>query len=208
MPIRVMLADDHQVFVQGLASLIHSANVELAGIANDRDQLLRMILADPPDVAVIDIGMPGVNIVQLLAVLRERHVRTSVLILTGDGGDFVEPLMAAGAMGYMLKEHAFEDLLKAIRAVADGKTFISPQVAAQLLGSTKNRPAHQAAPVLTSRQLEILRLIASGDTSKRIGNKLGIHIKTVDNHRRTLRDKLRVSSTAEMIRVANECGLI
>lgn len=208
MPIRVMLADDHQVFLQGLVSLMRSAKVELAGVANDRDQLLQMILDDPPDVAVVDIGMPGVNIAQLLRVLRQRHVRTGVLVLTGNEGEFVEPLMAAGAMGYMLKEHAFEDLLTAIRAVADGKTFISPQVAAQLLVSTNKNNSAPAVATVTVRQLEILRLVASGDTSKRIAKKLSIHIKTVDNHRRMLRDRLGVHSTAEMIRVAKEDGLI
>jgi DNA-binding NarL/FixJ family response regulator len=208
MPIRVMLADDHQAFLQGLAALIQSAGIELSGVANDRDHLLEMILADPPDVAIVDIGMPGVNIPQLLAVLREQQVRTAVLVLTGDDGEFLAELMSAGARGYMLKEHAFEDLLTAIRTVSAGKRFISPQVAAQLLGPGNAPGAASPSRKLTARQLEILRLVASGDTSKRIAHKLSIHIKTVDNHRRMLRDRLSVRSTAEMIRVAKEDGLI
>lgn len=208
MPIRVMLADDHQVFVQGLASLLQSAGMDVLGTASDRSQLLQMILADPPNVSVVDIGMPGVSISQMLTVLRDRNVQTALLVLTGSEGEFVEELLAAGVRGYMLKEHAFEELRTAIRAVAAGKIHISPQVASELI-LYKNMPSTVSTKLtLTARQLEILRLIAAGHTSKRIASQLGIHIKTVDNHRHMLRDRLSVNSTAELIRVAMEHGLI
>lgn len=119
MAIKVMLADDHQVFLQGLAVLLQSAGIELNGTANDRDLLLQMIVADPPNVAIVDLGMPGIGIALLLSELRERRVPTSVLILTGSDDESVGELMAYGARGFMHKEHAFEDLQKAILCIAN-----------------------------------------------------------------------------------------
>lgn len=208
MPIRVMLADDHAILLEGLRTLIESAGFEVAGTATDRDRLLEMVLEDPPDVAVVDIEMPGVNLVQLLAVLREKRAATKVLVLTGTDGRDVAELMAAGAGGYTLKQHAFDELVTAVRTVAEGRTYISPQVAAELIRSTQSGSPAQSPETLTTRQLEVLRLVAAGHTSRRIAGKLGIHLKTVDNHRRLLRERLGVQSTAEMIRVAKERGLI
>jgi DNA-binding NarL/FixJ family response regulator len=208
MPVSVILADDHQVLLQGLSSLMQSVGIKVIGVTQDRDQLLPMILADRPDVAVVDISMPGVSIPQMLAVLREQKVSTAVLILTGSESDFLEDMLAAGVRGYMLKEHAYEELMVAIRAVAAGKTYVSPLVSAKLILAKNMVPGTSAVPTLTTRQLDVLRLIASGNTSKRIASILGIHIKTIDSHRRLLREKLGVRSTAEMIRVAKDNGLI
>ena len=208
MPISVVLADDHQVFVQGLSSLMQSAGIHVVGVTHDRDHLLPMILAERPNVAVVDIGMPGVSIPQLLSILREQKVSTQVLVLTGCEGEFVEEFLAAGVRGYMLKEQTFDELVIAVRALASGKTHVSPRVVDELIAAKRMETGVSAKPTLTTRQLDVLRLIAAGNTSKRIASILGIHIKTIDGHRRLLRDKLVARSTAELIRIAKEQGLI
>jgi two-component system response regulator NreC len=202
---RVVLADDHQVFLQGLSTLLESQGVEVAGQTTDRDELLDMVERERPDVVVVDVSMPGVAVQQMMALLREKEIDTAVLILTGsDEPDCALDMLAAGAQGYVLKEHAFEDILAAIQAVGSGKKFVSPQIASEVL----TRHDHEPATTLTGRQLEILRLIAKGLTSKRIASQLGIHLKTVDNHRQRLREKLGVHSSTELIHVATERGLI
>lgn len=202
---RVVLADDHQVFMEGLHVLLQSQGIAVVGQTTHRDKLLDLLQQDRPNVAIVDISMPGVAVPQILAILQEKGIETAVLILTGtDEPNCAVEMFAAGVKGFVLKEHAFEDILSAIRAVSNGKTFVSPQVASEVL--TRHDPKPKTT--LTARQLEVLRLIARGCTSKRIASKLGIHLKTVDNHRQRLREKLGVHSSAELVHVASERGLI
>jgi len=207
--IRVAIADDHRVFTQGLAALVGGEGFEVTFITASRDELAESLLADPADVALVDLAMPGIGILDLLAILRQRHSPTRLLILTAeDDAAVARDLLEAGVAGYLLKEHAFDDIVAGIRAVAAGKSFVSPGIAGQLLqGGSRRTDQRQKATALTTRQLEILRLVAAGDTSKRIARKLGLHVKTVDNHRSQIRQKLGVHSSAEMIRVAGERGL-
>jgi DNA-binding NarL/FixJ family response regulator len=201
-----MLADDHQVFCEGLAAMISAAGIEVVGLTGDRDELFELVVQTPPDVAVVDVSMPGISIRQLLSMLRQRQIPTQVLILTGDADpQLAEEMLQAGARGLMLKEHAFEAILLAIRSVAEGQSYVSPQLAGTML---RRRDGPVSSETWTDRQLEILRLVAAGDTSQRIARKLGIHIKTVENHRQRIRQKLGVHSVAEMVRVAKERGLV
>jgi DNA-binding NarL/FixJ family response regulator len=131
---RVVLADDHQVFLQGLSTLLESQGVEVAGQTTDRDELLDLLERERPDVAVVDVSMPGVAVQQMMALLREKEIDTAVLILNCyDEPDCALDMLAAGAQGYVLKEHAFEDILAAIQAVGSGKKFVSPQIASEVL---------------------------------------------------------------------------
>jgi DNA-binding NarL/FixJ family response regulator len=165
-----------------------------------------MIREHAPEVAVLDVSMPGASIPLILADIAERALPTRVLVLTGNN----EPsraaeTLAAGAHGFLLKDNAFDDVAKAIRVLAGGGTYIDPQIASQLL---QVAPGVKAAASLTGRQLEILRMVAAGHTSRRIAGHFGLHVKTIDNHRQRIREKLGVKSAAEMIRVAKERGLI
>lgn len=208
MSISVILADDHKMLVEGLSSLMVSAGMNVLGVAHDRDHLLPMILAEHPEVVVVDIHMPGVSIPQMLAVLREQRIPTAVVVLTSSDGEFADELLAAGVRGYVLKEQAFDELAVAVRTVVQGKSYVSPRVVEQWMFARQLAPGASVLPTLTTRQLDVLRLIASGNTSKRIASILGIHIKTVDSHRRVLRDKLAARSTPELIRIAKEQRLI
>lgn len=206
MSIRVMLADDHQVFRQGLATMIAAAGMQVDALTGNRDELFELVVEAPPDVAVVDVSMPGVSIPEFLSMLRQRQIPTHVLILTAhDDPQLAEDMLQAGARGLMLKEHAFEAILAAIRSVAAGQSYVSPQIAGTLLRRTDGPVSYNS---WTDRQLEILRLVAAGDTSKRIARKLGIHIKTVDSHRHRIREKLGVHCTAEMISVVKDRGLV
>jgi DNA-binding NarL/FixJ family response regulator len=206
MTIRVVLADDHEIFLQGLSSLLQSPEINVIASTRNRDELLEIIVQEQPDVAVVDFSMPGINIPQLLAILREQKIPTAVAVLTGsDKPGLAQELLTAGTRGFLLKEYAFESLLEAIQTIVAGNSFVSPQAACDLLALQSN---HTPKPSLTRRQLEILRMVAEGDTSKHIASKLGLHVKTVDNHRHAIREKLGVHSSAEMVRVAKELQLI
>jgi len=206
MSIRVALADDHEIVLEGLSTMLAAKEVDVVAATQHRDELLEILRRERPDVAVVDLAMPGVSIPQLLAMLDAEQIPTALLVLTGtDEPEVAREILAAGARGYLLKDHAFDTLFAAIQAVLSGATYVDPQVAGQLLTGTGTVP--QAA-ILTPRQLEILRLVAAGHTSKNIAGRLGIHIKTVDNHRHAIRQTLGVQSTAEMVRVAKEKQLI
>ena len=206
MSIRVALADDHEIVLEGLSTMLAAKEVDVVAATQHRDELLEILRRERPDVAVVDLAMPGVSIPQLLAMLDAEQIPTALLVLTGtDEPEVAREILAAGARGYLLKDHAFDTLFAAIQAVLSGATYVDPQVAGQLLTGTGTVP--QAA-ILTPRQLEILRLVAAGHTSKNIAGRLGIHIKTVDNHRHAIRQILGVHSTAEMVRVAKEKQLI
>ena len=206
MSIRVILADDHQVFLQGLSNLLSENGVEVAAQTTNRDELPDLIARLRPQVAIVDVSMRGIPIPDLIRELRSTDAPTQVLVLTGSTPYTVaDEFLAAGAKGFLLKDNAFESLLEAVQTVAAGGTYVSPEVAAELLtfrGSTS------LSLLLTARQREILQLVAAGDTSKCIARKLGIHIKTVDHHRQLIREKLGARSSAEMIRLAKDGRLI
>ncbi|MBW3598995.1 MAG: response regulator transcription factor, partial [Planctomycetes bacterium] len=139
MKTRVILADDHRVFLEGLVRLLQENGVEVAACTTDRNELLGLIREHRPHVAVVDISMPGENIPQLLATLAEENAQTAVLVLTGSSAyAAAEELLAAGARGFMLKDDAFEAILTAIRTITQGRSYISPEVAADLLAAKRS----------------------------------------------------------------------
>lgn len=202
---RVVIADDHRVFTQGFAALFESHGIQVAGVTADRDELVPIISRQRPDVAVIDLCMPGTSIPDILRALHEQRLPTQVLVITGsEQPHLVEEMLAAGARGYVLKTHAFEEIMCAVRAITEGKTYVSPELVGEVLAKKRDEQSVK----LTARQTEILRLVAAGDTSKRIARKLEIHIKTVEQHRARIRERLGVRSNSEMIRVATQRRLI
>ena len=207
MSLRIILADDHRVFLDGLCRLLEANGVEVAAVTIDRDELPELIARLRPDVVVVDVSMRGLGIPELIAGMRRSGGSAGVLVLTGSSPyTLAEDLLAAGAKGFLLKDNAFEGILEAIHEVAAGGTYVSPEVATELLGPRNGRPEHNGC-ALTLRQREILRLVAAGETSKRIASLLGIHVKTVDHHRQLIREKLGARSSAEMVRLAKDRGL-
>ena len=204
--IQTILADDHEVFRQGLAGLFTKHGIEVVGLTGDRDRLLELILQERPDVAVIDVSMPGISIPELLSIISQRQIPTHVLVLTADHQpQMAEEMLQAGARGYLLKENAFDEILLALQSVAAGRTYVSSHLTGPLL---RRKDVATTDLQWTARQLAILRMVAAGETTMQIAAKLQIHIKTVDSHRLRLREKLGAKSAAEMISLAKDRGLI
>ncbi len=200
LPITLVIADDHAIFRQGLRSLVRMAP-EFAIVAEcgRGDEALELIRQHRPAIAVLDISMPFLDGLSVTAALRQEHDQTPVVILTThDDPLMLERARCAGANAYVNKEYAFEELLQTLRLVQDGSSLLTALSEAAALVSEQN---------LTEREREVLRLIACGMSNRLIGESLGISAKTVDNHRTNLMNKLRMHSTAELVRYAVKVGL-
>ncbi len=205
--INVFLADDHQMFRQGLQTLLKSfSDIRVVGEASDGQQSLREIERLKPDVAVLDVAMPGLTGIEVAKRLRKISPDTKVLILTMHADCFfaVEALKA-NALGFMLKEESFDMLINAIRKVAAGKMFVSPTLETPVLKKFVNLAKHSAdssGNILTQRELEILQLVAEGMTNQEIAGKLCISASTVDTHRKNIMAKLDIHSVAGLVKYA------
>lgn len=199
--IRLVIADDHVIFRQGLCSLLATAgDIEIIGECSRGDDALELIRRLQPTVAVLDILMPGLDGLSAVSALRREGNTTPVVILTThDDPLMLERATFSGAHAYINKEFAFEQLLQVLRKVADGSSLLDDNA-----GSTTVSSVHE----LTDREREVIRLVACGMSSRQVGETLGISNKTVDNHRTNIMNKLRVHTTAELVRYAIKVGLV
>ena len=206
--IKVIIADDHVIFRQGLLKLLQSApDIAVIGEAGEGHESLDLIKKEKPDVAVLDISMPGLSGIEIVQEIKMLGLATKVIFLTMHNDPLTaKKAMQSNALGYVLKDDAFEDLLYAIRAVALGRTFISPSISEKILKSGK--PKETENRILTEREQEVLRLIALGLTNKKIAEKLFISVKTVDTHRTRILQKLDAHTAADLVRYAIKIGLI
>jgi DNA-binding NarL/FixJ family response regulator len=206
--IKVIIADDHVIFRQGLLKLLQSAtDISVIGEAGEGQESLSLIKKETPDVAVLDISMPGLSGIEIVKEIERLGLTTNVIFLTMHNDPLtVKKAMQSNALGYVLKDDAFEDLLYAIRTVALGKTFISPSISQKILKSEK--PKETDKRILTEREQEVLRFIALGLTNKKIAEKLFISVKTVDTHRTRILQKLDAHTAADLVRYAIKIGLI
>lgn len=202
--IRVLLADDHTIVREGLRALLATADdVEVVGEASDGREALRLVEATTPDVVVMDLAMPLLNGVDATARIRAAVPKTQVVVLSMHATEaHVRPALRAGARGYLLKGAGLSDLLTAVRSVAAGDAFFSPQVAAFLLDRG------EAGTTLTSREREVLQLVGEGRSSAEIGRLLHISVKTVEGHRARLMTKLGARNVADLVRGAIRLGLV
>ena len=198
--IRLVIADDHAIFRQGLRSLIAMAgDCEIVGECSRGDEALVLIRKLRPTIAILDISMPGLDGLSTVAALRREDDTTPVVVLTThDDPLMLERARCSGANGYVNKEFAFEQLLQTLRSVADGSVLLDPAASPASL--------HEGS-FLTDREREVIRLVACGMSSRLIGESLGISNKTVDNHRTNIMSKLRIHTTAELVRYAIRVGL-
>jgi DNA-binding NarL/FixJ family response regulator len=201
--IRVALADDHTIFRQGLAAMLRAdGEIDVVGEASDVLSLIEVLQATRPDVAVVDVSMPGPDVTTLPVRLSERGLSVRLVALTMHAEvAIVRRVLAAGFQGYVLKDNSFDELLDALRTVAAGDVFVSPVLEAQL----RREPEFAS---LSEREQTVLRWIADGSTTKRIAAELGISAKTVETYRTRLMRKLDVRSSAELVRRAIELGLL
>jgi len=212
--ISVLLVDDHTVVRQGLRALLQAEeDMEVAGEAENGRQAVGMARKDPPDVIIMDIAMPLLNGLEATRQILKNQPSAKVLVLTSYGDDdCVTQLMKAGAVGYLIKQTAANELLKAIREVYRGNAFFSPAIAKRLRDQCREAFTTGSATgklgELTSRESEVLQLIAEGFSNKQIAAELGISIKTVEKHRQQVMNKLNIHDVAGLTRYAISKGLV
>jgi DNA-binding NarL/FixJ family response regulator len=211
--IRVILADDHNLVRQGIRQFLESADdIEVLAEASDGEKALQLIDELRPDVALLDIQMPGMSGVEATRQIKVRFPAIRVLILTAyDDDPYVFAVLQAGADGYMLKTIEVDDLIRAVRAVHRGESALSPEITQKVLRQLKmGRPvgAMEQIETLTVRELEILRLAAQGLTNKAIGHEIGISDRTVQGHLANIYGKLGVASRTEAVTDALKRGWI
>jgi DNA-binding NarL/FixJ family response regulator len=211
-PIRALLADDHTLVRAGIRGLLQGLpGVEVVGEAEDGHEALRLAEVLRPDVVLLDIGMPGLNGLEVAGRLAALDPSIRVLILSmHTSEEYVLRALRAGCAGYLLKRSAVSELEVAVRAVARGETYLSPAVSKQVVDDYVGRTGGAADPIdaLTPRQREILQLVAEGNTSKEIAERLGLSFKTVEAHRAQIMERLGVRDLAGLVRFAVRVGLV
>jgi DNA-binding NarL/FixJ family response regulator len=213
--IKVILADDHTVVRQGLkALLIAEEDIDIVGEAENGRQAIQLAKKELPDVAVIDIAMPVLNGLEATRQIVRALPSTKVLILSSYSDDeYIEQLTEAGAVGYLVKQTAANDLLRAIREAHKGNAFFSPSIAKRLREHCREafvtgHPVRRRSDYLTTREAEVLQLIAEGRANKQIASELCISIKTVEKHRQQVMNKLGIHDVAGLTRHAISRGII
>jgi DNA-binding NarL/FixJ family response regulator len=212
MKVRVLLVDDHKMMREGLRALLATApDIEVVGEACDGRTALDLVRTLAPDVVVMDVGMPEMNGVEATRQIRAGHKRVRVIALsTHTDKRYVHHMLDAGACGYVLKIAAHDELLRAVRAASQGKTYLSPEIAGLVVErSTSPRAGNEtsAFSTLGAREREVLQLVAEGRTSAETAREMHISIKTVETHRRNIVQKLGLHGTAELTKYAIREGL-
>ncbi len=207
--IRIILADDHKLVRQGFRLILMSQDdMDVVGETGNGREAVDLAKSLNPDVIVMDVTMPEMNGIEATRRIREisPHIRVLALSVHRDSV-YVREIIRAGAEGYLLKESADTDLLAAIRAVAQGNSYLSPEVSGAIL---KDYRKHATNPLdlLTAREREILQLIAEGKTNKEIAGLLNLSVYTVDGHRTRIMDKVNVHSAGQLVRFAVRNGFV
>jgi DNA-binding NarL/FixJ family response regulator len=204
---RVLLADDHRMVAEGLKGLL-GEEFELVGIVEDGRAMVAEARKLRPDVIVADISMPLLNGIDALALLKrdDPDVRVVFLTMHRDAA-YARRALEAGASGFVLKHSAPAELVLAVRAALQGRTFITPDLAADVFRTAKDKVPDPLA-ALTPRQREILQLLAEGNSAKKIAVALGLSPRTVEFHKYTVMDTLGMENSAELIRFAIKHGLV
>jgi DNA-binding NarL/FixJ family response regulator len=212
--IRVMLADDHAIVREGVKALLNLADdMEVVGEAADGREAIERAVELEPDVAVMDIAMPGLGGLEATLEIRKRCPRTRILVLSQyDDREYVRRFLKAGVSGYVLKKSAASDLTGAIRSVYRGGLVLDPDVAREAMrehdGTVEGTSGADPYESLTDREKQVLKLVADGKSNKEVADLLGISVKTAMSHRERVMEKLDVHSRTELIRFAIRQGII
>jgi DNA-binding NarL/FixJ family response regulator len=208
----LLLADDHALVRAGIRALLESLDgVEVIGEASDGHDALRMIGEQRPDLALLDISMPGLNGLEVTARATREYPRTRVIVLSMHADDeYVYRALRAGATGYLLKNADRRELELAVRAVARGEAWLSPAVSKKVIAAFAGGGKRSEDPVevLTPRQREILQLVAEGHSTKEIAQRLVLSVKTVESHRTQLMERLGIHDVSGLVRYAIRLGIV
>ena len=209
LPLRLVLADDHALVRAGMLALLGELpGVTVVAETGDGREALRLIRERKPDIALLDISMPGLNGLEVAARVTQEHPATHVIIVSMHGDDeSVRRALVAGAAGYLLKNADKSELEMALNTVARGDTWLSPPLTKRVVAAFKQNGGG-ALEVLTPRQREVLQLVAEGHSNKEIASRLNVALKTVETHRTELMDRLGIHGVAGLVRYAIQVGLV
>lgn len=209
-PLRVLIADDHPVWRDGVRKDLEEAGIEVAGEASHGDEAVVRAQADMPDVVLMDLQMPGMGGVEATAqiIAASPHIRVVILSASGEEGDVLEAVKA-GAAGYLLKSSSAAEITDAVRRAHRGEPVFTPSLAGLVLGEFRRMASapEDDQPKLTERETEVLKLVAKGYTYREIGEQLFISVKTVQNHVQNILSKLQLHRRYELMRYAFEHGI-
>jgi two-component system response regulator NreC len=212
--IRVALADDHKLMRSGLRVLLEQQqDLTVVGEASDGREAVTLVSSQKPDVLVMDIGMPNLNGIEAASQITQNHPNISIVMLSMHSDEsYVLRALKAGAKGYLLKDSAETDLIRAVHSVAEGKSFFSPAVSRVLLDDyvrkLKRSGTEDPYDLLTPREREILQLVAEGKSNKDIAQLLNLSVYTVETHRSNVMEKLNLHGVPELILYAVRKGII
>lgn len=212
MKLKIVIADDHQLLRQGLRALLHDeSDMEVVGEAENGHEAVALTKQLSPDVVVMDVGMPELNGMEATRQILADRPGTRILALSMHTDKrFASGMLQAGATGYLLKDAAFDELISAIRTVAGGKTYLSPQITEVVMEDYVQRLGGGGGgvfSVLSAREREVLQAMAEGRSTKDIAERLHVSVKTVETHRQQIMNKLNIHSVAELTKYAVREGL-
>jgi len=208
MSLRILLADDHQIVRQGVRALLEKHGMQVVAECCDGREAVQLAVKHNPDVAVLDMTMPGLNGVDAARQILEQRPSTGVVLLTFQTGESqVVSALRVGIRGYVLKTQTSDDLVRALREVAARGTYLSPGIS-QIVVTAYLNGGEPGQDPLTSREREVLQLVAEGKTTKEVAGVLGLSAKTAESYRGRLMQKLEIHETAGLVRYAIRQGLI
>ena len=212
MSVKILVADDHGILREGIRALIDKHNsMEVIGEAEDGRTAVELALKLRPDVVLMDVTMPDLNGIEATRQIKEEMPDMKILALSVHAKrEFVLDMIKAGVSGYMLKECLFDDLVQAIQTVIGDKSYLSPKIASIVISdiASDQRFAPDASPRgLTSREREVLQLLAEGKSAKQIALQLNVSVKTIEANRRQIMDKVGIDNMADLVKYAIRQGL-
>lgn len=213
MQLNVIIADDHAIIREGLKSLLETRGIRVLDIAKDGREAVEKAISLRPDIMMMDISMPDLNGVEATARIRQEVPHTRVIALSMHSGkSIIDKMFAAGASGYILKESAFEEIYDAIQGVMRGNFYLTPSIARMYVDDPLLQEGSWDSPPkfnrISKKEREILQLVAEGDKTREIAEKLGVSIKTVETHRRNIMKKLNIFSVAGLTKYAIREGIV
>lgn len=209
---KILIADDHQIVREGLISLINKQqNMEIIGEAEDGRNAVKLVKELKPDVVVMDISMPDLNGIEATKQILAENPDVKIIGLSiHSDRRFITRMLTAGAKGYLLKDCAFDELALAINSVQQDKFYLSPQITGVVVENILQSETSQESPkllLLSSREREVLQMLAEGKSTKQIANDLHLSVKTIETHRQNVMNKLEIRNIATLIKFAIREGL-